>query len=234
MKGTFRCGYCGKEYKQPALFDKHYRTCKYYNNKELIFNSPFKDNVNIITLNNKLNKVLTLLLDQNKRISRLENNTHKTTRIENKLLWLNKNINGNITFQEFKNNIHVTLKDYTNLTQNGYIKGNLDIILRNINLHEKFIYCFNNDGKNMYIYENQTWRSLTYPEFRSILNIIQRKLIIMSLDLSEDISYKSDLKQKELLENNRIIYGNNKKEDYDLNIYNKLYKELKIKITDIL
>ena len=33
--------------------------------------------------------------------------------------------------------------------------------------------------------------SLTYPEFRSILNIIQRKLIIMSLDLSEDISYQA-------------------------------------------
>ena len=55
----------------------------------------------------------------------------------------------------------------------------------------------------------------------------------MAIDKRDNMKNISEEKEREMLKENSIIYGNNNNE-WNIKIYNKLYKNLKIKIDDII
>ena len=231
-KSVFKCGYCCKEYTQANRFERHFTICS-FNNKKFRTVSINKS-ISLETLNTKMDKILYILESQNKRIENLEKKIVKRKKIvKNIKLWLNENIIINFKLDNWKKNIEISDFDYDCVVKDGYINGYLRILLKNIKkIENKFIYAFNGGTNKFYIFDKE-WKLLDISLFNNILFSIQRLLIIMAIDKRDNMKNISEEKEREMLRENSIIYGNNHN-DWNIKIYNKLYKNLKIKIDDII
>ncbi len=234
-KGIFRCGYCCKEYTQAARFEKHFTICKYNNKKfRKVYINKKSNQITMGTLNTKLDKILLILESQNKRIGNLEKKIIKKREMTKDIkLWLNNNIKIDFDFENWKNDIEVSILDYDYVISDGCMAGYLRILFNHINKNEdRFIYAFNGGTNKFYIYNNK-WINFDKSMSNTLIYIIQRKLIIMAMDKRDSIKNISERKEQELLKENSIIYGK-QSIDWCGQIYNNLYKKLKIKFDDII
>ena len=234
-KGIFRCGYCCKEYTQAARFEKHFTICSYNNKKfRKVYINKKSNQITMGTLNTKLDKILLILESQNKRIGNLEKKIIKKREItKNIKLWLNNNIKIDFNFENWKNDIEVSILDYDYVISDGCVAGYSRILFNNINKNQdRFVYAFNGGTNKFYIYNNE-WINFDNSISNKLIYIIQRKLIIMAMDKRDNIKNISERKERELLKENSIIYGK-KSVDWCNQIYNNLYKKLKIKFDDII
>ena len=231
-KSVFKCGYCCKEYTQASRFERHFTVCSFNNKK--FRKVHINKSVSLETLNSKMDKILCILESQNKRIENLEKKIiNKKKIVKDIKLWLNNNIIPNFKFEKWKKNMEVSNFDYECVIKEGYLNGYLRILLKNIRkVEDRFIYAFNGGINKFYIFDRE-WKQLDISLFDNILFNIQRTLIIMAIDKRDNMKNISEEKEREMLKENSIIYGNNNNE-WNIKIYNKLYKNLKIKIDDII
>jgi hypothetical protein len=202
----FKCGFCGKLYKRHSLFEKHYTACKTKNElkKKRCSNIQYeKEEVNIISLNRKLNRVLDILYVQSERIKHMEKMLESRNKIiKNKLSWLIDNVIPSISFEEWLLNINIDKTHYDYVTRHGYLKGYCDIAEEMIEDCPDAIYSFTTSSLTyVFVNKKEKWIEFNKNHAFQIFCKIQQKLIQIALTV--------DIPDRLHLINNAIIYGTN-------------------------
>lgn len=165
---------CGKIYKHHSSLWNHRRICVEIVNEEII--DP--TNETIIALLKQNQEFKELILQQNKDITNITNNTYNTTTNNNQNFNLNFFLNTTckdaLNMTEFIKNIEIDFKDIENIGRNGYVEGMTNMILsriRDLDVTKRPLHCTDLKRETMYIKDNNQWEKDT-PNNSKLHNMI--------------------------------------------------------------
>ena len=225
-----QCTFCGKIYKSPSLYNRHVSYCK----KKPIEKSPTPlkketEEISIVSLNRKMNRVLDILYVQSERIKHMEKLLESRNKIiRDKLKWLTDNIDSPHCFDNCLKNLILTREHYDYITKNGYTKGYCDLVEELLDPYKEMIYSFTTNSQT-YIYLNKKdkWVEFTKKHAFTIYCKIQQKLIQIALTVK--------LPENLYLQYNQIIYGtSNRSVDIKVKIKTMIHKNTITSIESLL
>jgi len=225
-----QCTFCGKIYKSPSLYNRHVSYCK----KKPIEKSPTPlkketEEISIVSLNRKMNRVLDILYVQSERIKHMEKLLESRNKIiRDKLKWLTDNIDSPHCFDNCLKNLILTREHYDYITKNGYTKGYCDLVEELLDPYKEMIYSFTTNNQT-YIYLNKKdkWVEFTKKHAFTIYCKIQQKLIQIALTVK--------LPENLYLQYNQIIYGtSNRSVDIKVKIKTMIHKNTITSIESLL
>ena len=225
-----QCTFCGKIYKSPSLYNRHVSYCK----KKPIEKSPTPlkketEEISIVSLNRKMNRVLDILYVQSERIKHMEKLLESRNKIiRDKLKWLTDNIDSPHCFDNCLKNLILTREHYDYITKNGYTKGYCDLVEELLDPYKEMIYSFTTNNQT-YIYLNKKdkWVEFTKKHAFTIYCKIQQKLIQIALTVK--------LPENLYLQYNQIIYGtSNRSVDIKAKIKTMIHKNTITSIESLL
>lgn len=225
-----QCTFCGKIYKSPSLYNRHVSYCK----KKPIEKSPTPlkketEEISIVSLNRKMNRVLDILYVQSERIKHMEKLLESRNKIiRDKLKWLTDNIDSPHCFDNCLKNLILTREHYDYITKNGYTKGYCDLVEELLDPYKEMIYSFTTNSQT-YIYLNKKdkWVEFTKKHAFTIYCKIQQKLIQIALTVK--------LPENLYLQYNQIIYGtSNRSVDIKAKIKTMIHKNTITSIESLL
>ncbi len=229
-KCCVQCRFCEKIYKSPSLYQRHMSYCK----KKPIETSPTplkkeKEEISIVSLNRKMNKVLDILYVQSERIKHMEKLLESRNKIiRDKLKWLTDNIESPHWFDKCLENLILSREHYDHITKNGYTKGYCDLVEEMIYPYKEMIYSFTTSNLT-YVYLNNTdkWVEFTKQHALKLYCKIQQKLIQIALTV--------ELPTNLYLQYNQIIYGTNSQSvDIKAKIKTMIHKKTLISMESLL
>jgi hypothetical protein len=156
---------CGKKYKHHSSLWTHKKNCSVKSQKNIPIHSPTNDtnNETILALLKQNQEFKELLLDQNKHITTITNNTYTTHNNNQKFnlnFFLNTTCKDAMNMTDFIENMEINFNDIENIGKNGYISGMTDMILSRIkqmDVTKRPLHCTDLKRETMYIKDNDEW-----------------------------------------------------------------------------
>ena len=170
MKGTFRCGYCGKEYKHRQSLNNHKKKCDYKpeveDTMEKIVKEETKEDIDykdvILTLVKQNNELQNTIKEM---IPKIGNNNTTTTNTTNNnqfnlQMFLNEDCKNALNIKDFVNSLQLSIQDLTNTGKFGYVDGISRIFVNALNdmdITERPIHCTDLKRETVYIKDADKW-----------------------------------------------------------------------------
>ena len=151
---------CGRIYKHHSSLWNHKKICQ----SKLYKDSQNLDtNDTIIALLKQNQEFKELIIEQNKHISNITNNTYNTTNNNqsfNLNFFLNTTCKNAMNMTEFIENMEINFKDIENIGKNGYVNGMTEMILsriKELDVTKRPLHCTDLKRETMYIKDNDEW-----------------------------------------------------------------------------
>ena len=176
---------CGKQYKHSSSFYRHKKMCKYDNTCDTNDNISTEESVNddnpdtdvkvlsntIFELVKQNNEFKQLLIEQNKKMMEMAgnmsniNNTVNNTNINsnnkfNLNVFLNEKCKNAMTLKDFVKSINISIQDFIETGERGFIDGISNIIIERINemeIHDRPLHCTDLKRETVYIKDDDKW-----------------------------------------------------------------------------
>jgi hypothetical protein len=169
---------CGKTYKHKSGLSRHKTTCEFdvnndSSNQTHVNNTSNDDKYQllsntIIELVKQNNDFKQLLIEQNKQMIDLASNSggsnhHNTTNSHNKFnlnVFLNEKCKDAISLTDFVNNMEITMDDFIQTGELGFVDGLSRVMIERINnmeLHDRPIHCTDLKRETVYIKDAEKW-----------------------------------------------------------------------------
>ena len=189
---SIACNFCGKKYVRFNSLKRHLNIC------EIIHNSARTNKINRQEKNNMPSQydMYTIIEDLvknqrelQKKVKNLENRLTKKSNGKkiNVLEWLNNNCKKATNFTKWITNMKIEKDDLTYLFRTDFKSTAEAILIKNIDIDSSTFKSFKQKKNNLYV-KKDNWELLTFNEFYDrIANHIQRKLIGLFLDWSEEL-----------------------------------------------
>lgn len=181
---------CGKEYKHYSSLCKHKRTCNREppSNEESSSNKIDKDDL-IIELLKENREFKQLIIDQNKQMMEMSKNmggnhhtTNNNTNCNNKFnlnVFLNEKCKDAMSLKDFVNSMNISLEDYVQTGELGFVEGISKTIVKCINdmeLYDRPLHCTDLKRETIYIKGGEKWeKDEDKVEFRKAVKRIANK-----------------------------------------------------------
>ena len=253
----FACS-CGKEYSHRQSLWGHRKKCSFSDNSlnneenisfttEEIEEKPEEENlVNttmILELLKQNNEFKELLIEQNKKILELVNNSNVTnnnnitnnTTNNNKFnlnIFLNEKCKDAFNITDFINSIDVGFKDFENFGRLGYVGSINNILIRELkglDLYKRPIHCSDLKREVIHVKDNDTWvKDEEKKHMKRAIKLIEHKNIklvpgwLKANPKADDISTKKHEEYMKILDNSM---GEMKDEDNERN-YERIIKNV--------
>ena len=161
QSGNFSCENCGKEYQDRTGLWRHKQKCldNIYENKKL--NELDKDDL-IKTLIEQNAKLMSILENGTHNTNNTTNNTHTNSHNKafNLNFFLNETCKNAMNITDFVDSIKLQLSDLMDVGELGYVEGISKIIVKNLNNldeTERPIHCTDKKRETMYIKDQDQW-----------------------------------------------------------------------------
>jgi len=173
--------HCGKIYKHTSSFYRHKKNCKINrdNSEELSdtdTNSEKEEDVKgevdsslVLELLKDNKEMRMLLIEQNKQMMELAKKAGTTNNIVNNTVnnnkfnlnvFLNEKCKDAMTLKDFVKSIEVTVKDFINTGEVGFVNGISQIMLNRINdmeIQDRPLHCTDLKRETIYIKDDEKW-----------------------------------------------------------------------------
>ena len=172
--------YCGKIYKHHSSLWNHKKVCIEISQNKIIDST----NETIIALLKQNQEFKELILQQNRDITNITNNTYNTTTHNNQKFNLNFFLNTTckdaLNMTEFIENIEIDFKDIENIGRKGYVQGMTNMILariRDLDITKRPLHCTDLKRETMYIKDNNQWEkdTPTNTKLHNMISIVARQ-----------------------------------------------------------
>lgn len=172
--------YCGKIYKHHSSLWNHKKVCIEISQNNIIDST----NETIIALLKQNQEFKELILQQNRDITNITNNTYNTTTHNNQKFNLNFFLNTTckdaLNMTEFIENIEIDFKDIENIGRKGYVQGMTNMILariRDLDITKRPLHCTDLKRETMYIKDNNQWEkdTPTNTKLHNMISIVARQ-----------------------------------------------------------
>ena len=175
---------CGKQYKHSSSFYRHKKTCKYDEACDTNDNISMEEPVNednpdtdvkvlsntIFELVKQNNEFKQLLIEQNKKMMEMagnigNNTVNNNTNINsnnkfNLNVFLNEKCKNAMTLKDFVKSINISIQDFIETGERGFIDGISNIIVERINemeIHDRPLHCTDLKRETVYIKDDDKW-----------------------------------------------------------------------------
>ena len=179
---------CGKEYKHSSSYYRHKRTCnttdkctisdnhiESTSDKDIIILELLKQNAEFQKLMTKeTSELKNIISEQNQKMLELATNMgsnhHNTINSNNKFnlnVFLNEKCKNAMSLTDFVKSINLTIDDFIQTGERGFIEGISNIIVERINnmdLHDRPIHCTDLKRETVYIKDSDKWEKDTNKE----------------------------------------------------------------------
>lgn len=175
----YRC-YCGKVYKHHSSLWNHKKICVEKSPNNIVEST----NDTIIALLKQNQEFKELILQQNRDITNITNNTYNTTTHNNQKFNLNFFLNTTckdaLNMTEFIENIEIDFKDIENIGRKGYVEGMTNMILariRDLDITKRPLHCTDLKRETMYIKDNNQWEkdTPTNSKLHNMISIVAKQ-----------------------------------------------------------
>ena len=159
---------CGKSYKYRQGLHYHKKTCNTLNEEclEQTITSPSQskqvDSSLVLELLNQNKELHQMVIELAKKAGNTTNNTNNTIN-NNKFnlnVFLNETCKDAINLNDFIQSIELTIRDFVNTGEVGYVKGISDIMLeriRDMEPHVRPIHCTDLKRETVYVKDSDSW-----------------------------------------------------------------------------
>ena len=172
---------CGREYKHMSSLCNHKKKCSYeeYNNvtEDISVEETVNDanpDTNVKVLSNTIfelvkqnNEFKQLLIEQNHKMMEMAgnmgNNNNNTVNSNNKFnlnVFLNEKCKNAMTLKDFVKSINISVQDFIETGERGFIDGISNIIVERINdmeIHDRPLHCTDLKRETVYIKDEDKW-----------------------------------------------------------------------------
>ena len=173
---------CGKQYKHSSSFYRHKKTCKYDEssdtNNNISDEEPLNDDnqgADVKVLSNTIfelvkqnNEFKQLLIEQNHKMMEMagnmgNNNNNTNINSNNKFnlnVFLNDKCKNAMTLKDFVKSINISVQDFIETGERGFIDGISNIIVERINemeIHDRPLHCTDLKRETVYIKDDGKW-----------------------------------------------------------------------------
>jgi len=178
----FKCN-CGKEYKHMSSLCNHKKKCTHAEHNDvpddIQVEEPVNDtntNTDVTVLSNTIfelvkqnNEFKQLLIEQNHKMMEIAgnmgNNTVNNTNINsnnkfNLNVFLNEKCKNAMTLKDFVKSINISVQDFIETGERGFIDGISNIIVERINemeIHDRPLHCTDLKRETVYIKDEDKW-----------------------------------------------------------------------------
>ena len=177
----YKCDICNNEYKFHSGLWKHKKTCSYeeHNNvtDDIQVEEPVNDanpDTDVKVLSNTIfelvkqnNEFKQLLIEQNHKMMEMAgnmgNNNNNTVNSNNKFnlnVFLNEKCKNAMTLKDFVKSINISVQDFIETGERGFIDGISNIIVERINdmeIHDRPLHCTDLKRETVYIKDEDKW-----------------------------------------------------------------------------
>ena len=164
---VYNCENCGREYKFHSGLWKHKKTClpQEESNTEL---SPDQKDDNdryelltntILELMKKNDALTNSIVEMSKQIGNNNNNVNSNNKF-NLNVFLNEKCKNAMSLTDFVKSINLTVQDFIETGERGFIDGISNIIIERINnmeLHDRPVHCTDLKRETVYIKDAEKW-----------------------------------------------------------------------------
>jgi len=166
---TYRCN-CGKEYKHMSSLCNHKRTCK--SNNENVHESVSIQNEDtryelltntILELVKKNDELTSSIVEMSKNMGNNTVNNNTNINSNNKFnlnVFLNEKCKNAMTLKDFVKSINISIQDFIETGERGFIDGISNIIVERINemeIHDRPLHCTDLKRETVYIKDDDKW-----------------------------------------------------------------------------
>ena len=166
---TYRCN-CGKEYKHMSSLCNHKRTCK--TNNENVHESVSIQNEDtryelltntILELVKKNDELTSSIVEMSKNMGNNTVNNNTNINSNNKFnlnVFLNEKCKNAMTLKDFVKSINISIQDFIETGERGFIDGISNIIVERINemeIHDRPLHCTDLKREIVYIKDDDKW-----------------------------------------------------------------------------
>ena len=176
---------CGKQYKHSSSFYRHKKNCKQAEHndvpEDILTEEPVNDtntnsDTDVKVLSNTIfelvkqnNEFKQLLIEQNHKMMEMAgnmgNNTVNNTNINsnnkfNLNVFLNEKCKNAMTLKDFVKSINISVQDFIETGERGFIDGISNIIVERINemeIHDRPLHCTDLKRETVYIKDEDKW-----------------------------------------------------------------------------
>ena len=184
---TYVCE-CGRKYKHMSSLCNHKKTCTYKEHNDITEDIPEEEPINddnpdtdvkvlsntIFELVKQNNEFKQLLIEQNQKMMEMAgnmgNNNNNTVNSNNKFnlnVFLNEKCKNAMTLKDFVKSINISVQDFIETGERGFIDGISNIIVERINdmeLHDRPLHCTDLKRETVYIKDEDKWEKDTDKE----------------------------------------------------------------------
>jgi hypothetical protein len=172
---------CGREYKHMSSLCNHKKKCTYEEHNNVTEDIPTKEPVNdanpdtdvkvlsntIFELVKQNNEFKQLLIEQNQKMMEMAgnmgNNNNNTVNSHNKFnlnVFLNEKCKNAMTLKDFVKSINISIQDFIETGERGFVDGISNIIVERINemeIHDRPLHCTDLKRETVYIKDDDKW-----------------------------------------------------------------------------
>jgi hypothetical protein len=177
----YKCDICNNEYKFHSGLWKHKKTCSYEESNNVTDDIQVEEPVNdvnpdtdvkvlsntIFELVKQNNEFKQLLIEQNHKMMEMAgnmgNNNNNTVNSNNKFnlnVFLNEKCKNAMTLKDFVKSINISVQDFIETGERGFIDGISNIIVERINdmeIHDRPLHCTDLKRETVYIKDEDKW-----------------------------------------------------------------------------
>lgn len=210
---------CGRYYKYTSGLWRHKKTCVKTSQQNMsVINTCLADKNLIIEILQQNQEFKDLLVEQNKKIMELSQNT-TMTQINNNMTTNNNKFNLNVFLNEtckdamnimdFANSLEIKMKELEDVGTLGYAAGISNIIIRGLNeleIHQRPIHCSDLKRESIHVKDQNIWaldkdKSL----MQTAIKRIARKNILKVQDWKQANPEYSDMNSKTMDTYSKIL-----------------------------
>ena len=165
---TYICE-CGKQYKHMSTLCNHKKKCN-----GITAPTGIDKDILILELLKETSEFRRIISEQNKKMfemaGNMGSNHHNTINSNNKFnlnVFLNEKCKNAMSLTDFVKSINLTIEDFIQTGERGFIEGISNIIVERINnmdLHDRPIHCTDLKRETVYIKDSDKWEKDTNKE----------------------------------------------------------------------
>ena len=196
------CEICNKEFNNRMSLWRHTNTC-FTNNDNMMMLQTEKEKNTMIKIQNEKDKdnIIKLqkeLIDEQQKLIDIKQKTviNQPTVINNNFnlnVFLNETCKDAMSLEDFIDSIELTLEDYVNTGEKGFVKGISDIVvnkIKGLEEHHRPVHCTDLKRQVLYIKNDDKWeKDQDKMNLRNAVNKVAKKNVGMASVIKETIDY---------------------------------------------
>ena len=238
----YHCSTCNKTFKHASVFRRHRNICEILKLSKYQREIKLEETADIPSREELWDVVKTLVERQETLLKEIDSlkNWVKTRKKKISIIdWLNENIEPNINYDEWLENIDPKSEDLYKIFNHGFVLGFMEILKNELSLddeHSLPIRAFEQKTNVLFVFNKNKWSAFTLEDFQKMICNIHQKLMKHFQKWTEKNKNQAYNSNNDTYQNNVIEIMGGKQPFHEAirKIKVKMFKYLKFNLKNII